>query len=122
MLLREKEPTPELVDSLADAKLSFFVCGHCGQSGLQREDDPEQDHGWPEAKPCRGCSARIPVERLELFPNTQYCAQCQATIDRGETPEAEREFCSRCGEVLRHRARQRGIATYELYCPACGRS
>ena len=122
MLLREPNPEPEFVESLATEATHRMACDQCGETGLvHTEDEGEFDEfDWPEAKACVACGQRIPPERLELFPRSERCASCQESADRGRPVGNDREFCDRCGDVLAMRSRQRGVTRYEMYCPGCG--
>ena len=76
------------------------------------------DEGWGEVRCCEVCRSPIQVERLEVFPQTKRCVNCQdLPAEHGESPE----FCPKCGAVmqLQHGASGRG-SNYQYRCAGCG--
>ena len=120
MLKREKEPNLELVTQLFEARLELFRCSECGHQGLVlAEADDWDDEDWGQARNCEGCGEAITPERLEVFPDTRLCVECQRSDERGATAE-EAEYCPRCGAIMEMRSSSaRGLTRYVLYCPDC---
>ncbi len=121
MLRREKEPDLHLVHELFVARLDQLACDACHQVGLQWQllDDWEDD--WQQGRDCEVCHQRIPAERLEVFPDTRRCRDCQQSAERGED-SAEPEYCPRCGAIMQLRLqRGSGITRYVMSCRDCGR-
>lgn len=119
MLRREAEPEPAFVEALAAETTHRMVCESCGETGLVRTEAFD-DFDVLEAKDCVACGVRIPPERLELFPDSIRCAACTAALENGQAVGNDREFCSRCGDVLRMRTREQAVTRYQMYCPSCG--
>lgn len=119
-LRREKNPDPELVDALLEAALPGIACRQCGSSGLRIElqEEEESPEFWGERRRCADCQEPIPAERLEIFPDADRCAACQAKASGGDGVEAE--FCPRCGDRMVLVARSAGITRFQNRCPACG--
>jgi len=121
-LKRGNPPQQEILSELFRASVGGLSCDECGHVGLMAvaaSDDAEGD--WQQARTCEACSAPIPAERLELFPDSTLCVVCQGKEDRGESLDAP-EYCPRCGSILSTRTtRGRGVTRWEVYCPACGR-
>ena len=120
MLLREAEPDEPIVDALAGEVVSQFSCCKCEQTGLEFCEDPFGDDAWPEAKACVACGEIIPSERIELFPAVERCATCQSAAESGNPVGNDREFCPRCGDVMKMRMRHGRVAKYEMHCAGCG--
>jgi RNA polymerase-binding transcription factor DksA len=74
------------------------------------------------AKVCAACGARIPPERIAIYPDMHLCAACQSKAERGQTPDGHDDYCPRCGTrmIVRQR-RGSGISAYEQTCPTCRR-
>ncbi len=121
MLKREKEPDLDLVRELFTARLGQIVCGVCGGCGLSAETlDEWDDDDWQVTRTCEVCHQMIPPERLEVFPNTRRCRDCQQSAERGED-SGEPEYCPRCGSILVLREQSgSGITRYVMHCPDCG--
>jgi hypothetical protein len=121
MLRRQEPPEIEVVVELFRAAAGRLVCDRCAVTGLIVELPADDDLDWGEARCCEVCGGTIPKERLELFPDTQCCAKCQAGRDvRGNS--AGVEYCPKCGSVMVMRATSAGgISRYQLRCDACGR-
>src|SRR4029453_4903050 len=111
----------EFLLQLASAARLRLLCPACGGGGLDVEPDLDDEWGGTQ-KSCVACGARIPVERLEIFPYSELCASCQQHVDRGQAPDQHDDYCPRCGTrmIVRQR-RGSGITAYEQFCPACRR-
>lgn len=121
MLKRDDQQSSEILLALAGAARLRLTCGQCGSGGLDFQ--PEADDEWGAAgKPCAACGAIIPAERVELFPESDLCAACQARVDRGQSPDQHDDYCPRCGTrmVVRQRTGS-GLTGYAMVCPACRR-
>ena len=127
-LLRDKRPDAEIVEQLMLIELPRLSCESCGHIGLQQvssddgaltDSDGLTDEDWGEARRCCGCGVKIDLERLDILPNTTQCTACSAS---GKTGQAdEREFCPRCGSVMRLAQRRGGgLAGYSMRCASCG--
>ncbi len=121
MLRREKQAEASLVQALLTAAQPRVTCDVCGQVGQRLEAATDEDDGlWPDARTCDRCQVLLSPERLEIFPTARLCAACQAAQ---QTSPGEREFCPRCGDVLRLvTSRSRGLSQYVLACSGCGYS
>jgi hypothetical protein len=121
MVRRDAQPEAELLGELFRAAGRRLVCPHCRTVGLTvAEAELENDEDWQMARACERCRRPIPFERLEVFPDTRLCVDCQAKADRGE-PEGSDEYCPRCGSVMTLRQSRRGVTRYEMVCPQCRR-
>jgi hypothetical protein len=122
MLRREKEPDLHVVYELFMARLAKLPCDSCHQVGLTWQPiDDGNDEDWDQVRNCEVCHARIPPERLEVFPDARRCKDCQQSADRGED-SAQPEYCPRCGAIMQLRMqRGSGITRYVMSCPDCGR-
>ncbi len=127
LLKRAKEPARDVIQELFVSRLDRLPCPTCGVSGLQWGPAEEwNDADWDDAVPvagraCEVCRRPISPERLEVFPDTRRCRDCQQSADRGED-SAEPEYCPRCGAIMQLRLqRGAGIARYEMYCSDCRR-
>jgi hypothetical protein len=123
MLRREKEPSWELIAELLPGAAERLACSSCGQAGLTitplKDEFDDMPFGSAD-RPCVSCGRPIPPERIEVFPDARYCAQCQEQGERGNDRESP-EFCPRCGAVMVPRmCSGRGISRYEMRCPDCG--
>lgn len=123
MLKRETDPDWSLLVALLDEAAGQMVCEICGRPGqIPSVLNLDEEQDWGAGRKCAGCRQQIPPERIEVFPNTEFCAICQARDERGESPGVDVEYCPRCGEIMQvSRARGSGVARYELRCPACKR-
>jgi len=116
LLRRQAQPDNDTVRELFRNSAAKFQCEVCGQRGLSVRIATDQ--GWPQQRACEICGAPIPAERLEVLPLAVRCAACEAKSQHGG--EDEREFCPRCGEVLKLRlSTGTGISRYTLTCPRC---
>ncbi|MDP6443760.1 MAG: hypothetical protein QGG36_14950 [Pirellulaceae bacterium] len=114
MLLRDKEPAPEMIAALLPTASDKVSCGSCGAAGVSITPYEQMDE-WEDGRSCQRCGATIPPERLEIFPDSQTCAQCESA-GGGD----EREFCPRCGDLMVMKTSSRGVTRYALVCRACG--
>jgi hypothetical protein len=123
VLKSKSDSSPEVVRELFIASAARLRCPDCKAIGLATGEtaDALSDEDWGQARACEGCRAPIPPERLELLPDVRLCAACQQQDDRGELAD-DREFCPRCGAVMRLVSRRgAGISRYKMQCPACRR-
>ena len=117
----DEDPGYELVRELFVSSAAGFSCPQCGRAGLAAEiSSPEDDDDdWGEGRLCRSCQKPIPPERLEVFPDAEYCAACQETASDTDASE-EPEFCPQCGSIMVLRtSRTGGITRYVMACTAC---
>ncbi len=123
ILKATSDSSPEVIRELYIASTEKLACPDCVAAGISaRAATPEDDEAWGQARACEVCRAPIPRERLELLPDARLCAGCQAQDERGEANATEREFCPRCGAVMKLAAtRGQGITRYAMRCPACRR-
>lgn len=112
----------DLLTELFRTSADRFACPQCGNVGLVASpSEPLDDEAWGEARKCESCSAAIPTERLEVFPDTRLCVVCQNRDDRGEQM-GPAEYCPRCGSIMElAQSRGTGITRYVLTCRACAR-
>src|SRR5687767_1277978 len=111
VLRREAKPEAALLVELFRCSAGKFACHSCEAIGLTVRKPSLAE--WNQARICCDCSALIPNERLEIFPNAQRCAACESK-SQSESHD-QREFCRVCGEVLVLRLRPgAGIAKYEM--------
>src|SRR5262249_29801033 len=120
MVRRDTAPDPELLGELFLASAAKFACPKCGAVGLAAHAaEEEDDEAWGMARTCTSCGRPIPRGRLEVFPDTTTCVECQTKAERGEDA-APAEYCPRCGQVMQLRpTRTAGITRYVLACPQC---
>jgi hypothetical protein len=120
VLKREKQPDWELVRELFQSRVAVHRCGTCGSGAVALKPHVEgDDEDWGDTRCCDRCRAKIPTDRLEIFPDTRLCVACQRIHDRGPA-EVEPEYCPRCGAVMQLRLSQSArIARYVMRCPAC---
>ncbi len=73
---------------------------------------------------CHACNKPIPVERLEIFPDTTLCRNCQESLESGElgSENSIEPVCPRCKErglhskLVYRQARDAEIGGYFLGC------
>ena len=119
MARRDAAPDPDLLPELFCAACVRFACPRCKAVGLSVCDpEVEDDEAWGMARTCESCGRPIARERLEVFPDTRSCVDCQARTDRGESAEPA-EYCPRCGSVMTLGQRHRGVTRYVMICPNC---
>jgi predicted RNA-binding Zn-ribbon protein involved in translation (DUF1610 family) len=112
-----------LLVELFRTSASKFACPQCGQTALVASpSEPLDDEAWGEPRKCESCGAAIPLERLEVFPDTRLCVACQNRDDRGELT-GPAEYCPHCGSVMvLKRSSGPGITRYVMTCSACRRT
>lgn len=121
LLRRASHPPEEMVRELLVANLAKLACDNCQKLGLLLGEEVDDDD-WQQARVCEVCKKPIPPERLEVFPDSKRCVECQNLSDRGEEPE-EPDFCPRCGALVELRVSQAGgLTRYKRFCtgsPPC---
>ena len=114
-LLRDSNPDWPLMVELA--KACHSSCPSCDHAPLIFEPFVDEWDDGPIRKDCEACGESSAPERLEVFPDTEYCSDCQGRV---ETGTAERVFCDRCGGLMRTAQSSRGITHYVMRCSDCG--
>lgn len=117
LMRRDAKPDPGMVRELFRSSANRFSCHDCDHLGLTVREPIDDE--WGTVKVCDRCRGRIPTERLELYPDATRCAACEAAA--GPAGTEDREFCPRCGDLLKVQLRRSGVTRYELVCPSCGR-
>ena len=122
MLRREKNPDLELLVELFKTSASTFQCRACGETGMVADRSIEADEEiWSAVRKCEACGHVIPVERLEIFPETRHCTVCKDSGERGIVKQ-DPQYCSNCGGLMALMAsRGSGISRYEYRCTECRR-
>lgn len=121
MLRREAKPEPALVLELLGTIADQLTCNTCGQHGALLKEDWNDD--WADEVLCEGCQVAIPVERLEIFPDTKFCPDCQSLYESGQAPGEEAEYCEACGGIMKLVKRGgAGLAGYTSVCSECGKN
>lgn len=122
MVRRDVEPKLDLLGELFRISVAKYTCPKCGAADLEVTPVPEEnDEDWGMARACEVCGRGIARERLEVFPSTKLCVECQSRADRGELTGAA-EYCPRCGNLMVVRqTRSTGITRYVTACPKCRR-
>lgn len=119
MARRDAAPETDLLGELFRAACARFACPGCGAVGLSVCDpSDEDDEAWGMARKCESCGRPIARERLDVFPDTRLCVDCQARRDRGESPDPP-QYCPRCGSVMTLGQSRRGVTRYVMICPNC---
>ena len=123
MLKRDASPNWTFLVALLESAAESMTCSECQRSGLLvTKLEAADDQAWGLSRKCLGCNQPIPPERLEVFPDTEFCPTCQASEERGEAPGTDVEYCSQCGDILTvARAPGSGVARYIIRCPNCGK-
>jgi hypothetical protein len=122
MLKRDDERDVRYLLQLAKGSRAGIECSTCGSGGVKVDLAEAADEWDGPRRACAACGAAIPPERLQLLPDAELCAACQQRIDGGQSPDQHDDFCPRCGTRMTVRPRRgRGIAGYEMICPACRR-
>ena len=121
MFKREKDPDPVLVQELFVARATEMSCSACQRRTVAVALLAGwEDHDWGESRRCQRCAAPIAKERLEVFPNAQFCIDCQQSDDQG-VDDGTPDYCSRCGGILELRiSRRTGTSQYVMRCRDCG--
>lgn len=118
-LRRAAEPEAEILVELFNASASGFACESCGNIGLIASPAVDEASDWGGSRPCETCGKPIPAERVELFPNVKVCVNCQSRSESGQDA-AEREFCPKCGALMKMRQSQAGgVTRYVMSCSEC---
>jgi len=121
MARRDTEPDLDVIGELFRAAAGRFQCPRCGSVGLAvRPCDEENDEDWGMARKCEACGRPIDAQRLQVFPQTRRCVDCQARAEGGQD-DGPAEYCPRCGNVMQLRPSARGVTRYTLVCPQCRR-
>lgn len=117
MLTRRSQPSAEEVLALLPAAAEKLPCPECAERGLEVGPPREESEDWGDARRCERCGAAVEPERLELFPDTEYCGRCRRDIESGNVGGAEVEYCPRCGSpMLMKAAGGRGVTRYKMVC------
>jgi hypothetical protein len=120
MLKRDNNPDLSLMRELLTSIAHTLECEHCYKLGVSVEDDWTDD--WDEEVRCQGCQAAIDRERLEVFPDTKFCPNCQSKAESGSAPGDALEYCVSCGGVMQIMRRGGvGLAGYTMVCTDCGK-
>ena len=127
MLRRTNDNDPDVLLQLFSAAQQRVSCPACGSAEVTSHlatasaANEDEDAGWPDARKCENCGAPLATERLRLFPQATRCARCQQLHEAAPEEDQQREFCPKCGDVLRMESHQRtGITRYASVCRACG--
>lgn len=118
-LRREPKPATELVCSLLQSAQGSCPCGGTVR-WLAIADPFEAEFETGSPKKCEVCGSAIPIERLELFPDSTRCAGCQDK-PAPASQRVEDDFCPQCGELMVMRTSRSGISRYRWTCPRCDR-
>ena len=120
LLKRAKDPDADLVRELYTSRVAQLPCPTCHATRLTWQPlDDEDGDDWGTGRLCEVCQRPIPRERLEVFPETLRCRDCQQSAERGEDSAAP-QYCPRCGSIMELRLqRGDGLTRYVMYCPAC---
>lgn len=122
LLKRAKQPDEATVIELLKATIPAWSCDACGRQGLTLQPTRETlEDDWGDAKLCERCKTPIPAERLELFPKTTLCMNCQKNAEKDGGDNGEVEYCPRCGEIMQLKRTTVGIARFVMVCPGCKR-
>lgn len=89
----------EILYELFYANVGQYHCPDCYSTRLEISTVID-DFSDMEQRRCRGCANVIPRERLEILPETLYCAQCAEKRERGEALDLNVEYCPVCGSVM----------------------
>lgn len=115
-LRRDAKPDWEYVLELFRLESQNMACVECGQQGLLVEPVTDDFDDWGQAVKCEVCKTPIPLERIEIFPDSKRCAKCV------DVSMEEREFCDYCGGLMKMvRRKGTGISGYQMACSDCGR-
>ena len=120
MLKRESKPDAALLRELLGTICNAMPCNDCGNLGMSIHDDWSDE--WSDEVYCEGCKKQIDPERLEVYPDSTLCQNCQASQEARGTPGEETEYCMRCGGQMKLTRRGgAGLAGYQLVCSDCGK-
>lgn len=122
VLRRNENPSEDEVRELTIAYAHKIACPDCEAVGLDIVPYDRSEDSWG-SKPCEACGEPIDADRLEIFPDTELCVQCQRDHEQGRPPSNAPTFCPRCGSVMEVRkSGGAGVTRYELVCgnfPRC---
>jgi predicted RNA-binding Zn-ribbon protein involved in translation (DUF1610 family) len=137
-LRRQKDPSSEIVAEMFRLKMPELPCPNCQQKGVKIvpktkvEDDDSQWETNPSLQAnqvairyCDQCRNPIDPERLEFFPATVRCVDCQRKLENGEVqPDSSQatnaDYCPRCGDFLQTVRNRSSLGAYRVQCPSCG--
>ncbi len=106
----------DLLLELARVSAGELSCIACGVTGLAlNEGVPAHDDF---GRRCEVCRQLIDPERLEVFPDSTLCTNCQKGEDRG-VDSTMPEYCSSCGTPLVLAKSTIGVTRYRMSCPQC---
>jgi|LakMenEpi03Aug12_release.lakeMendotaPanAssembly.Ray.scaffolds.fasta_scaffold01655_5 predicted RNA-binding Zn-ribbon protein involved in translation (DUF1610 family) len=137
-LRRQKDPSSEIVAEMFRLKMPELPCPNCQQKGVkivpkttvedddsQWETNPTLQSNQVSTRYCDQCRNPIDPERLELFPTTVRCVDCQRRIEKGELqPDGSQatnaDYCPRCGDFLQTVRNRSSLGAYRVQCSSCG--
>jgi hypothetical protein len=125
-LRRDADPSDELLLEISQSLVASGRLGSCPACGLAKlgeateaEIEAEEEGEWfGDVRSCKQCGSPIPPERIEVFPDTKFCAACQKKLDSGGAGKDD-EYCPYCGDAMQLRAMSSPGAAYRMYCPSC---
>ena len=117
-LKRGAKVETDLLLEMARISAGELNCDACGAAGVElKEGVPDRDDF---GRRCEACRQQIDPERLEIFPDSTLCTNCQQGDDRG-IDSAVPEYCSNCGTPLVPVKSTAGVTRYRMSCPQCRR-
>jgi hypothetical protein len=137
-LRRQKDPSSEIVAEMFRLKMPELPCPNCQQKGVkivsktnvedddsQWETNPSLQSNQLSSRYCDQCRNPIDPERLELFPTTVRCVDCQRKLEKGEfQPDSSQatnaDYCPRCGDFLQTIRNRSSLGAYRVQCSSCG--
>jgi ribosomal protein S27AE len=138
-LRKHKDPADEIVSEMFRLKLAELPCPNCQKSGVRvvaqvqavEEDDDQWDTGAAATEAseltryCLDCREQIDPDRLDLFPETTRCVECQRKFENGESASGKESFsaddlCPRCGDFLQTHRNRSSRTAYRVQCGSCG--
>lgn len=138
-LRRHKDPASDIVAVMFGLKLPELPCPGCQKKGVrisqQVQSIEDDDSQWDTAgsggttqaadKYCTDCRSVIDPDRLEFFPDTVRCGDCQRKFEGqadGRTSDQWNvdDLCPRCGDFLQTRRNRSSLNAYRVQCPGCG--
>jgi hypothetical protein len=116
-LKRQAEPSAALLEEILQNFLATGAGLRCENCGAKQEAvaSLESTTDWGDVRCCKACKAVIPAERLEIFPDSEYCATCQ----HKQNTTTDADYCPNCGNVLQLKLITQGRARYQSFCPSC---
>lgn len=119
MFRREEQHDPNLVVELFRRSVGKMSCGDCGRIGLKVDIPREDEEDWDQRRVCKVCRQPIPLERLEVFPDTDTCVRCREKLDSGDD-QSTPDYCPKCGEIMSmSTSGGAGMTRYRMRCPRC---